>query len=99
MTPSYNIPVFDREFILTTDASNIAIGAVLSQDSIGSDKPVSFALQTLNDSEVNYSTIEKELLAIDWATKYFRPYLFDRKFKILTDYKPLQWMMSLKEPN
>lgn len=39
------------------------------------------------------------MLAIVWATKYFRPYLFGRKFKIITDHRPLQWIMSLKEPN
>lgn len=97
--PILKYPDFDREFILTTDASNFAIGAILSQGSIGSDKPVAYASRTLNESEVNYSTIEKELLAIVWATKYFRPYLFGRKFKIVTDHKPLQWVMSLKEPN
>lgn len=97
--PILQYPDFTRDFILTTDASNFAIGAILSQGPIGSDKPVSYASRTLNDSELNYSTIEKELLAIVWATKYFRPYLFGRKFKIITDHKPLQWMMSLKEPN
>lgn len=97
--PILQYPDFDREFNLTTDASNLAIGAVLSQGPIGSDKPVCYASRTLNDSEINYSTIEKELLAIVWATKYFRPYLFGRKFKIITDHKPLQWMMNLKEPN
>lgn len=97
--PILQYPDFNREFNLTTDASNIAIGAVLSQGPIGSDKPVCYASRTLNDSELNYSTIEKELLAIVWATKYFRPYLFGRKFKIITDHKPLQWMMNLKEPN
>lgn len=97
--PILQYPDFTKEFILTTDASNVAIGAVLSQGSIGSDKPICYASRTLNDSELNYSTIEKELLAIVWATKYFRPYLFGRKFKILTDHKPLQWIMNLKEPN
>lgn len=97
--PILQYPDFSKEFLLTTDASNVAIGAVLSQGPIGSDKPVCFASRTLNDSETNYSTIEKELLAIVWATKYFRPYLFGRKFKILTDHKPLQWVMSIKEPN
>lgn len=38
-------------------------------------------------------------MAIIWATKYFRPYLFGRRFKIITDHKPLQWLFSLKEPN
>lgn len=97
--PILKYPDFDKEFILTTDASNVAIGAILSQGPVGSDKPISYASRTLNCSELNYSTIEKELLAIVWATKYFRPYLFGRKFKILTDHKPLQWIMSLKEPN
>lgn len=97
--PILQYPDFNRDFVLTTDASNFAIGAILSQGPIGSDKPVSYASRTLNDSELNYSTIEKELLAIVWATKYFRPYLFGRKFKVVTDHKPLQWMMSLKEPN
>lgn len=97
--PILQYPDFTKEFILTTDASNIAIGAVLSQGTVGLDKPICYASRTLNDSETNYSTIEKELLAIVWATKYFRPYLFGRKFKILTDHKPLQWIMNLKEPN
>ncbi|MGG2622885.1 hypothetical protein [Pseudomonas aeruginosa] len=43
--------------------------------------------------------MEKELLAIVWSVKYFRPYLFGRKFKVYTDHKPLQWVFSLKEPN
>lgn len=97
--PILQYPDFDKDFILTTDASNVALGAVLSQGTVGSDKPVCYASRTLSDSELNYSTIEKELLAIVWATKYFRPYLFGRKFKIITDHKPLQWIMNLKEPN
>lgn len=97
--PILQYPDFSKDFILTTDASNLAIGAVLSQGPVGADKPIAYASRTLNTSEINYSTIEKELLAIVWATKYFRPYLFGRKFKILTDHRPLQWVMSLKEPN
>lgn len=97
--PILQYPDFSKEFVLTTDASNVAIGAILSQGSIGSDRPICYASRTLNKSEQNYSTIEKELLAIVWATKYFRPYLFGRKFKIITDHKPLTWLFSLKEPN
>lgn len=96
--PILQYPDFSKDFVLTTDASNFAIGAVLSQGPIGHDKPIAYASRTLNSSEVNYSVIEKELLAMVWATKYFRPYLFGRKFKIVTDHKPLQWVMGLKEP-
>lgn len=97
--PILQYPNFEKEFLLTVDASNLAIGCVLSQGPIGSDKPIAFASRTLNSSEINYSTIEKELLAIVWATKYFRPYLFGRKFKIITDHRPLQWVMNIKDTN
>src|SRR5699024_8084703 len=92
-------PDFSKPFILTTDASDYALGAVLSQGNVPSDKPIAYASRTLNESECRYSTIEKELLAIVWACKYFRPYLFGRKFKIYTDHRPLVWLFSLKEPN
>ncbi|XP_049306295.1 retrovirus-related Pol polyprotein from transposon 297 isoform X2 [Bactrocera dorsalis] len=93
--PILTYPNFSKTFTLTTDASNYALGAVLSQD----NHPVCYASRTLNTHETNYSTIEKELLAIVWATKYFRPYLFGRKFIIETDHKPLTWLFSIKEPN
>ncbi|CAH2088138.1 unnamed protein product [Euphydryas editha] len=97
--PILQYPNFDQTFILTTDASDIALGAVLSQGPVGADKPVAYASRTLSDTETRYSTIEKELLAIVWAVKYFRPYLYGRKFIIYTDHRPLTWLMSLKDPN
>ncbi|KAI5735703.1 hypothetical protein M8J77_021620 [Diaphorina citri] len=97
--PVLQYPDFSKPFILTTDASNVALGAVLSQGVLGQDKPIAFASRTLNDSERNYSTIEKELLGVVWAVKYFRPYLFGRHYKIVTDHKPLQWLFSLKDPS
>lgn len=96
--PLLQYPDFSKRFILTTDASNVALGAVLSQGPLGSDKPVCFASRTLSDTERNYATVEKEMLAIIWAVKYFRPYLFGRSFVIITDHKPLTWLMSFKEP-
>ena len=90
-------PDFTKQLVLTTDASKYAIGAVLSQGAIGHDRPIAFASRTLTKSEENYSTIEKELLAIDWACKYFRPYLFGRKFTLYTDHKPLTYAVNLKD--
>lgn len=97
--PLLQYPDYDKPFILTTDASNIALGAVLSQGQIGSDKPIAYASRTLSDSESRYSTIERELLAIIWAVKHFRPYLYGRKFYIYTDHRPLVWLRSLKDPS
>lgn len=56
-------PDFQKEFILTTDASKIALGAILSQGPIGTDRPIAFASRTLNKAEANYTTTEQELLA------------------------------------
>lgn len=93
--PVLSYPDFNEKFVLQTDASNFALGAVLSQNG----HPICYASRTLNGAEQNYSTIEKELLAIVWSTKYFRPYLFGRRFIIETDHRPLTWLFSIKEPN
>lgn len=97
--PILQYPDFSKEFILTTDASNYALGAVLSQGTIPNDKPVAYASRTLNETEIKYSTTEKELLSMLWATKVFRPYLYGRKFTIYTDHKSLTWLFSLKDAN
>lgn len=75
-------PNFDEPFILTTDTSNIAIGAVLSQLVDGKEKPVAYLSRTLSKAEENYSATAKELLAICFPAKRFRPYLYGRPFKI-----------------
>jgi len=89
---------WNKPFILTTDVSNEAIDSILSQG-ISKDKPLAFASRTLNKTETRYSTTEKKLLVIVWATKHFRQYLYGRKFKIVTDHKPLIWLMNVKDPN
>jgi len=96
--PILQYPDFSEEFILTTDASNDGAGAVLSQDEIGKDLPVAFASRSFNKAERNYSTVEKELAAIVWGIKHFRPYLYGRRFKVVSDHKPLKWIMNVKDP-
>lgn len=79
-------PDFNKEFVLTTDASDYAIGAVLSQN----DRPISFISRTLSETEENYETAKKEMLAICWAVKTFKGYLYGgTKVKIYTDHEPL----------
>jgi len=95
--PILQYPDFLKEFVLTTDASNRGVGAMLSQGPIGKDLAVAYASSSLNRMETHYTTSEKELLAIVWATKYFRPYLYGRKFQIFSDHKPLVWVMNVKD--
>lgn len=87
-------PHFDKPFIVTTDASNYALGAVLSQIQDGVERPIAFASRTLNSAEENYSTTEKEALAIIWAVKKFEPYLYGYKFLLITDHKPLTFIKT-----
>ncbi|KAL4084308.1 hypothetical protein QTP88_028133 [Uroleucon formosanum] len=96
--PILQYPDFTKEFILTTDASGKALGAILSQGKIGSDLPISYASRTLNNAELNYSTTELQCLAIIFGVKHFRPYLYGRKCIILTDHRPLSWLFNLKDP-
>lgn len=97
--PLLQYPDFNREFILTTDASTFAIGAILSQGPVGRDRPIAFASKTLLDAETRYTTTEQEMLAIVWGISQFRPYLWGRKFKIITDHQPLVWIFGVKDPS
>lgn len=78
--PLLQFPDFLTQFLLSTDASGYAIGAVLSQDEIGQDKPIAYASRSLNRAEINYSTIHRELLAVVWTVHHFRPYLYGLQF-------------------
>ncbi|KAG7303852.1 hypothetical protein JYU34_010754 [Plutella xylostella] len=96
--PVLQYPNYDEtnEFRLQTDASGYALGAILSNSD---NRPVAYSSRNLNKAELNYPTVEKELLAIVWAVKYFRPYLYGRKFKILTDHKPLVYLFNIRDPS
>lgn len=89
-------PDFNKPFELTTDASNKAIGGVLSQDG----RPVTFISRTLSTTEENYATNEKEMLAIVWALHNLRNYLYGKPDTIVyTDHQPLTFATSDKNPN
>ncbi|CAD6241240.1 GSCOCG00012617001-RA-CDS, partial [Cotesia congregata] len=98
-SPILQFPDFSREFIITTDACDYGIGACLSQGEINKDKPVSFASRLLTSAERNYSTIEKEMLAIVYAVNKFRPYIYGSQFILVTDHRPLTWVNSVTSPN
>eukprot|EP00741_Cyanophora_paradoxa_P004593 tig00000101_g4457.t1 len=91
-------PDFERPFILSTDASTYAIGAILSQSDGGSparERPIAFISRTLAPAERNYTATELECLAVVWAIKYWRHFLLGGpQFLVRTDHQALQWLRS-----
>uniref|UniRef100_A0A9J8CAA1 ribonuclease H n=1 Tax=Cyprinus carpio carpio TaxID=630221 RepID=A0A9J8CAA1_CYPCA len=90
---------FSCPFLLQTDASDAGLGAVLSQVQEGEEHPVIYISRKLSPAERNYAVVEKEALAIKWAVLELRYYLLGRKFTLVTDHAPLQWMARSKDTN
>jgi hypothetical protein len=125
--PLLRLPDFSRPFVLYTDASDVGLGAVLSQSyeeapstpkANGSSKrtddksndttipphryiehPIYYASRTLHAAERNYTTTERECLAVKWAVTLFRPYLLGRHFIVYTDHSALRWLFTTRDPS
>jgi len=69
-----------------------------SQGPVDQDRPIAYASRILRKAEQNYNKTEKELLAIVWAVKYFRSYLYGTRFKIVTGHRPLIWLFNITDP-
>ena len=85
-------------FILDTDACDVGIGAVLSQEQDGREVVIAYASRTLNKAERNYCVTDKELLAVRHFVEYFKQYLLGQTFTIRSDHQALVWLFKLKEP-
>ena len=87
-------PTSDAPTCLMTDASDSAVGAVLQQNISGTWKPISFFSRKLTTTETRYSTFDRELLAVYLGIKHFRHFLEGRSFHVLTDHKPLTYVLN-----
>jgi hypothetical protein len=94
--PILKLPDLSKPFVLSTDASNSGIAAILSQYYEDKAHPVSYAGRQLNSAELNYSTIEKETLAIVYGIDKFKYYLLGKEFILQTDHKPLIYLHKAK---
>ncbi|KAM1175274.1 hypothetical protein ACFX19_028297 [Malus domestica] len=92
MPPNWSLP-----FELMCDASDYAIGAVLGQRRNKQPHVIHYASRTLNDAQLNYSTIEKELLAVVFALDKFHSYLLGTKVIVYSNHAALKYLLTKKE--
>nr|GEW35663.1 hypothetical protein [Tanacetum cinerariifolium] len=90
-------PDWDMPFELTCDASDSAISAVLGQRQDKHFRPIHYASKTMTEAESNYTTTEKEMLAVVYAFEKFRSYLIMNKRIMYTDHSALKYLFSKKD--
>lgn len=93
------LPDNNKTFLLITDASSIAIGAILAQkDEEGRMRMISAYSKRLDTAQQNYTITERELLAIVKACEHFKHYLWGKEFELHTDHKALTYLQTCKDP-
>ncbi|GJS48345.1 reverse transcriptase domain-containing protein, partial [Tanacetum coccineum] len=90
-------PNWDQPFELMCDASDYAIGAVLGQRIEKHFRPIHYASKTMTEAETNYTTTEKEMLAVVYAFEKFRSYLIMNKSIVYTDHSALKYLFNKKD--
>ncbi|CAM9910381.1 unnamed protein product [Heterosigma akashiwo] len=94
----------DKPVLLQTDASDVAMGAVLSHYSFDEqgnriEQPIVHASKCLNIHQKRYSTTEKEGLAVVWAVDLFKSMLIGKNFTVETDHSALRQLLTTKDPS
>ncbi|XP_055584860.1 uncharacterized protein LOC129737726 [Uranotaenia lowii] len=96
--PVLAMPDYTKPFSIACDASDVAIGAVLTQDIEGEEHPISYFSQKLSSSERKYTVTEKECLAVIRAIEKFRGYIEGVRFVVYCDHSALSYLKTLKNP-
>ena len=95
--PIITAPDWSLSFELMCDASDYAVGAVLGQKKEKLFYVIHYASKVLNDAQSNYTTTEKELLAIVYALEKFRAYLIGSKVTIYIDHAAIRYLLTKSE--
>ncbi|CAA7409872.1 unnamed protein product [Spirodela intermedia] len=95
--PILQAPDWSLPFEIMCDASNYAVGAVLGQTKESKPIVISYAGKTISDAQLNYTTTEKELLAIVFSLERFRSYILGAKIIIYTDHAALKYLLNKKD--
>ncbi|CAM8969262.1 unnamed protein product [Rhodiola kirilowii] len=96
-TPVIQTPDWKKPFEIMCDASDFAVGAILGQKIDKKAGVIYYASRTLDPAQRNYSTTEKELLAVVFALEKFRPYLLGAKVIVYSDHAAIRYLMKKKE--
>ena len=95
--PVIQPPNWDLPFEIMCDASDYVVGAVLGQRVGKLPHVIYYASRTLNDAQLNYSTTEKELLAVIFALEKFRSYLIGSKVIVYSDHAAIRYLLTKKD--
>ena len=90
-------PDWDLPFDIMCDVSDHAVGTILGQRKDKKPVVIYYASRTLNEAQQNYTTTEKELLAVVYAMEKFRPYLLCSKVIVYTDHSALKHLLDKKD--
>ncbi|GJX03947.1 reverse transcriptase domain-containing protein [Tanacetum coccineum] len=90
-------PDWDLPFEILCDASDFAVGAVLGKRKTKHFQPIHYASKTMTDAQAHYTTMKKELLAVVYAFKKFRPYLVLSKTIVYTDHSALKYLLAKQD--
>ena len=96
--PVLSFPLPSGEYLLDTDASDLAVGGVLAQIQDGEEKVIAYSSKKLNKQQRRYCVTRRELLAVVTFLREFRNYLLAQEFVIRTDHNSLTWLLRFKEP-
>ena len=92
--PVIHMPNLQQPFVVTTDASNFAVGAVLSQGSGADERVIAFESKKMTPAETRYPVHDKEMLAVVYALKKWRHYLLGTHTSVVTDHKSLEYFAT-----